>query len=313
MFLCVCANPASASDKKAVDLKFDGKARIGETYVLALNSVQSRVYSMKPAGVATSPQRRESKQIHAEGEVVFESLDPFVARFTIQSLNQTVDGVKTDFDVIAGAVATIRDSGVTLKNIPLGSESSASVLGDEPTSADGAKTASAETIRALVPKAKTLLNAIFSAPTDAAEQYLGKSHKAKPGEKWKVSAKPMLDAIKGYGLDLSEKDVSANAEFVGTKKIGEIDTNKVYFLVESGNVPGYDFKLEITFSFPQKGDDMPLRMERNATELVDLALPEGLPGFSGANFSCVNEDQTDLVLIRKSALTEKKKSFFNLF
>ncbi len=87
----------------------------------------------------------------------------------------------------------------------------------------------------------------------------------------------------------------------------------VHFLAESNNIPNYDFKLEIAFAFPSGEKDVPLRMQRSATELVETSLPEGIPGFSGSFFRCVNEDTTDMIMIRESLLKKKKGSLFGLF
>ena len=44
--LCVPAS-APAADAKEVELKFDGRPKVGETYVISVNSRQVRTYRMK--------------------------------------------------------------------------------------------------------------------------------------------------------------------------------------------------------------------------------------------------------------------------
>jgi len=312
---CICGILYAA--EKPVELAFDGKPVIGETYVMYFHTIRTSTYSMKPVGLANAPQHKETNEIHASGEIIYDSLSPFVARFKITEMEQILDGEKTDFRPLAGATAVIRESGVNLRDIPVGSDRSAeSVLGGNPVT--GAAAVSTAEIRALVPKAKKLLNQLLSAPSDDAARYLGTSKKAAAGESWKVSAAPILAAVKEQGMTLPEQKVSSTARYTGPIELAGIGGQNVYFLAESENVPGYDFKLEITFTFPKNGGDPPMRMERSATEFVNRVLPEGIPGFSGTTFDCLNQDQTDLVILRKSKIKDqnsKKKDgwFFGLF
>ena len=304
--------PAAAKDAKEVELRFDGRPKVGETYVISVNTRQVRTYRMKLVGINNPPRRRETHEIHAVGELIYQSLDPLVIQFKVEHLNQIVDGVKTDYAPLAGMTAIVRSSGVNLRDIPLGKEenAAASVLGGGPGETSGAKTK--EEIRAMLPGARRLIASMFAAPLDRPEEYLGKSRKVKPGEKWTASAKPMLDAIKANGLELSGDKVTATATYNNPSKLAEADisTQNVYFLAESANIPGYDFKLEVFFSFPDGEDDVPLRVERSATEVVNRAIPEGVPGFSGSVMDCVTTVQSDVVMVRKSKMKAKKKNWF---
>ena len=304
--------PAGAGDAKEVELKFDGRPKAGEPYVISVNSRQVRTYRMKLVGINNPPRRRETHEIHAVGELVYQSLDPLVIQFKVEALSQIVDGVKTDYAPLAGMTAIVRTSGVNLRDIPLGSDdnAAASVLGGGPGEASGAKTK--EEIRAMLPGARRLIASMFSAPLDHPEEYLGKTRKVKPGGKWTASAKPMLEAIRANGLELSEDKVTATATYNNPSKFyeGDISAQNVYFLAESGNIPGYDFKLEVHFQFPDGGGDAPFRVERSATEVVNRAIPEGVPGFSGSVMDCVTTVQSDVAMIRKSRLKAKKKNWF---
>lgn len=302
----------SAADKGEVELRFDGRPKVGETYSLYVNSRRVRTYRMKLVGISNPPRRRETHEFYAVGELVYQSLDPLVIQFKVEALRQTVDGETTDYAPLAGMTAIVRSSGVNLRDIPLGTDAdaAASVLGGGPGDASGAKTA--QEIRAMLPGARRLIASMFAAPLDHPEEYLGESRKVKPGEKWTASAKPMLDAIKANGLELSEKQVTATAVYNNASKYNGITAQHVYFLAESANIPGYDFKLEVIFAFPDGGGDAPLSIERSATEVVNRPIPEGVPGFSGSVMDCVTTDQTDFKLVRKSA-AKKKSWFLDLF
>ena len=309
--LCVPAS-APAADVKEVELKFDGRPKVGETYVISVNSRQVRTYRMKLVGINNPPRRRETHEIHAAGELVYQSFDPLVVQFKVEVLYQVVDGVKTDYAPLAGMTAIVRSSGVNLRDIPLGTDTdaAASVLGGGSAESSGGKTA--KEIREMLPGARRLIASMFAAPLDRPEDYLGKTRKVKPGGKWTASAKPMLEAIKANGLELAEDRVTATATYNNASKDAKsgIAAQHVYFLAESANIPGYDFKLEVFFTFPNGGDDPPLRVERSATEVVNRAIPEGVPGFSGSVMDCVTTDQTDIALVRKSLLKTKKKNWF---
>ena len=304
-----------AKDAAEVELQFDGRPKVGETYVISVNSRQERTYRMKLVGINNPPRRRETHEIHAVGELVYQSLDPLVIQFKVEVLNQVVDGVKTDYAPLAGMTAIVRSSGVNLRDIPLGTDEDAaeSVLGGgSASSASDPKKKTTKEIREMLPGARRLIASMFSAPLDRPEEYLGKSRKVKPGEKWTASAKPMLEAIKANGLELAEDKVTATATYNNVSKLyeGNISGRNVYFLAESANIPGYDFKLEVFFLFPDGGGDAPLRIERSATEVVNRAIPEGVPGFSGSVMDCVTTVQSDVVMIRKSRIKAKKKNWF---
>ena len=322
-FLCAVLSaaalfsPQATGKDEAVELKFDGRPKVGEPYQLYVNSKQVRTYRMKLIGIANPPRRRETHEVQALGELVYQSLDPLVLQFKVESLSQTVDGEKTDYAPLAGMTAIIRSSGVNLRDIPVGVDenAAASVLGgsDSGSDASGAKTT--KEIREMIPGARRLIASMFAAPLDRPEDYLGASRKVRPGEKWTASARPMLDAIKANGLELSADRILATATYNNAaKEFGSVPAHKVYFLAESDNIPGYDFKLEVFFSFPDGGGDAPLRIERSATEVVNKMVPEGVPGFSGSVMDCVTTDQSDFALVRKSSLkTQKKNWFLDLF
>ena len=300
-----------AKDAKEVELKFDGRPKVGEPYVISVNTRQVRTYRMKLVGIDNPPRRRETHEIHAVGELVYQSLDPLVIQFKVEMLSQVVDGVKTDYAPLAGMTAVVRSSGVNLRDIPLGTDEDAaeSVLGGGSSEQNKAKTT--KEIREMLPGARRLIAAMFAAPLDRPEEYLGKTRKVKPGDKWTASAKPMLEAIKANGLELAEDKVTATATYSNATKdnASGIAAQKVYFLAESANIPGYDFKLEVYFSFPDGGGDAPLQIDRSATEVVNRAIPEGVPGFSGAVMDCVTTDQSEIVMVRKSQLKAKKKNW----
>lgn len=307
--------PASVSGKD-VELKFDGRPKVGEPYVISVNTRQVRTYRMKLVGIDNPPRRRETHEIHAVGELVYQSLDPLVVQFKVEMLLQIVDGVKSDYAPLAGMTAVVRSSGVNLRDIPLGTDEDAaeSVLGggNASSEASGAKKMTTKEIREMLPGARRLIASMFSAPLDHPDEYLGKSRKVKPGEKWTASAKPMLEAIKANGLELAEDKVTATATYNNASKFyeGNILAQNVFFLAESANIPGYDFKLEVHFQFPDDGDDPPFRVERSATEVVNRAIPEGVPGFSGSVMDCVTTVQSDVAMIRKSKMKAKKKNWF---
>jgi len=305
-----------AKDAKEVELRFDGRPKTGETYVISVNTRQVRTYRMKLVGIDNPPRRRETHEIHAVGELVYQSLDPLVVQFKVEMLSQVVDGVKTDYAPLAGMTAIVRSSGVNLRDIPLGTDEDAaeSVLGGGSAEPNGKKTT--KEIREMLPGARRLIGSMFSAPLDRPEEYLGRTRKVKPGGKWTASAKPMLEAIKANGLELAEDKVTATATYNNPSKFyeGNISAQNVFFLAESANIPGYDFKLEVHFQFPDDGDDPPFRVERSATEVVNRAIPEGVPGFSGSVMDCVTTVQSDVAMIRKSKMKTKKKNWFlNLF
>ena len=291
-------------EAKEVELRFDGRQRINEPYQIYVDSKRERTYRMKLVGITNSPRRRETCETHASGELIFHSFNPFVVQYKVETLLQIVDGVTIDYTPLAGMIAEIRSSGVNLRDIPLGigEDATKNVLG-----AGAVDTKTAEDIQAMLPDARRLIASMFASPLDHPEDYLGKKRKVKPGDKWPASVKPMLDAIKANGLDLPEDRIIATATYNSTSKDKSgIPVHRVYFLAESDSVPGYDFKLEVFFSFLESGDDAPLQIERNATEVVNRTIPEGVPGFSSAELDCVTKDVSIIRMIRQPRRTNDR-------
>ena len=82
---------AGGKDAKEVELRFDGRPKVGETYVISVNARQVRTYRMKLVGIDNPPRRRETHEIHAVGEIVYQSLDPLVLQFKVEMLSQNMD------------------------------------------------------------------------------------------------------------------------------------------------------------------------------------------------------------------------------
>ena len=86
LFMRPC--PAAGKDAKEVELRFDGRPKVGETYLISVNTRQVRTYRMKLVGINNPPRRRETHEIHAVGELVYQSLDPLVIQFKVGMLSQ---------------------------------------------------------------------------------------------------------------------------------------------------------------------------------------------------------------------------------
>ena len=293
-----CYNSHSDADTEdialdqEVELHFDGRPKVGEPYLISVNSRRVRTYRMKIVGIDNPPYLRETHETHAVGELVYQSLDPLVIQFKIEVLEQTVDDKAVDYHPFSGMTAIIRGTSEGMnESLFIADESAVSFVPED----------APEGFRELLPGARRLIASMFASPLDHPEEYLGKSRKVKPGEKWNASAKPMLDAIKATGLELAPDQISATAAYDNASKIADIPARHVYFKAESVNVPGYDFKLEVFFTFPDESD-APLRIERTATEVVNHAIPEGVPGFSGSVMDCMTTDQSEVVMVRKSYL-----------
>ena len=169
LLAALCVPPASpAADAKAVELKFDGRPKVGEPYQIYVNSKQVRTYRMKLVGINNPPRRRETHEVQAVGEIIYQSLDPLVVQFKVETLRQVVDGEVTDYAPLAGMTAIVRSSGVNLRDIPLGTDTdaAASVLGGSGASSG---TLTAKEIRAMLPGARRLIASMFAAPLDRPE------------------------------------------------------------------------------------------------------------------------------------------------
>ena len=66
------------------------------------------------------------------------------------------------------------------------------------------------------------------------------------------------------------------------------------------NIPGYDFKFELSIMIPAKKKHAihgPMRVSRKTMEIVSTLLPEENPFFGGSILETVSNDMTDLFII----------------
>lgn len=260
-------------------LRFDRTPREGESFFLSARIRNETDTTLKVFGLADPPFRRTTEEIFAEGRATFVRVGSSqVVHFRIQKLGRNVDGRSESYDALTGATAVVRagKGEVTYLNLPerdyLG--------GGAPSVPDSAK---------------EVLLQLFGGAFQGADAYFGDAREAAPGDAWTPTVLPVLQALGATGLNLRKTDVRATAKFTGRDRLGSIDGSRIYLQMESIGGTGYEFKLEAGIFFSDDG--FPLRSDRQAAEVVELPIPEGVSGYSGATFQNVRRNQTQLLMI----------------
>lgn len=277
-FFAFCFAAAACFADDSFQLRFDRAPREGESFFLSAKVRDETETSLKVLGLADPPFQRKTREIFAEGRATFVRVGSSqVVHFRIQKLEWSVDGKTERCDALSGATAVVRADGKTdFLNLPqrdyLAGESV--VVPDE---------------------AKNVLLRLFGGVFHGYDSYFGEAREAKPGETWTPSVLPILQALSSSGLNLRRADVKATAKFTGRDRLASIDGNRVYLQLESIGGTGYEFKLDAGIFFSEQG--FPLRVDLQAAEVVELPVPEGVSGYSGAMFQNVRRNLTKLLMI----------------
>lgn len=290
-----CCNSCSDTDReeialdKEVELHFDGRPKIGEPYLFAIKTRQVQARRLEQVEESKSPYAYQICEAGADGEIIFQSLDPIVIQFQFDFLAQTIDDEILDYSPLKGMTAIIRAPGNTSCSRLVEDDNAVSfVAGNAP-----------EGINELLPGARRLIASMFSILLHRPEDYLGKTRIAKPGDQWKASAKPVLEALNVDRLDVSADNFKTMATYRNRlEEKGEIPAQSVFVKIESVDIPGYDYSLEVLYDFPDGGDDAPLHVERSEIKVKHRLSPDN----SNSKMIHSMTTRSEVRMIRKSVL-----------
>lgn len=301
-----CYNSHSDTDKEdialdqEVELHFDGCPRIGETYLFAVRTRQVQTKRLYQGKESKSSDTRQTNEAFAYGELIFQSLTPLVVHFKVDILERTADDKVFDYSPLKGMTAIIQTSSENMSERPL--------VKDEIAVSFVPVSDAPEEIRELQSGACRLIASMFSILLHRPEDYLGTTRTAKPGDKWNASTKPVSDALKAEGLEVSENDFKSTAIYRNRLKVeSNIPAHNILLQIESVDIPGYDYKLELHYDFPDDGDDVPLHIDIGEITVTGRENPDDS---SSKTIQAVT-NQSEISMVRKSVLNPPLFPFMN--
>jgi len=131
-----------------------------------------------------------------------------------------------------------------------------------------------------------------------------------PGEGWKPELKPFLDHLKLRQVELPPSAFRSGITYRGKEKIGKLDCRKFFLLIETSGLSDYDCRYRFSFCLAPAGP--PVRMARDAEEVIRRVLRSAEPMSAGTKLELVTRDHTEQQLIPVSEIPplkpDKKKT-----
>lgn len=157
-----------------------------------------------------------------------------------------------------------------------------------------------------------LLQSLFPpASTGTLADLTGRSRElSKPGESWSPVLKPFLDLLKQRQVELPASAFRSGITYQGKEQIGKLDCRKFTLLIETSRLTDFDCRYRFSFALAPSGP--PVRMVRDAEEVIRRVLRSGEPMSAGTKLELISRDHTDQSLYPISEIpppkSEKKKS-----
>ncbi len=271
-------------------LSFDRPSRVGDFLQAEINLTAQREYRFVFPGPDRPVEKQESLVTTLFADLKILEVDPegnaLCLEIRISSAGGFLNGRRFDSSLLRGKT----------------------ILADLKTSP--ARFTDASTGKPVPPEAKALLAAVFRPPDgDTLKATLGSSVPLRPGYKWKISAKPVLTALRARGLALSPDSISAEAQIMEREKYRGYDTCRVEIKLASSGVSTLDFRLRATVWIPEDPNVNMIRLLRNGVEVIDTVFPTENPLASGSSVRVITKENLEVILVpgkEKKALPKKR-------
>ena len=145
----------------------------------------------------------------------------------------------------------------------------------------------------LSPDQQILLGALFPpASSDSLADLTGPARVLpKPGQGWKPELKSFLEQLKSRGITLTPAAFRTGITCQGIERIGKTDCRKFSLLIETVRLTDFDCRFRCTFWLAPSGP--PVRMMRDATEVIRRVLRSDEPFAAGTRLELIREDHTE--------------------
>ena len=117
-----------------------------------------------------------------------------------------------------------------------------------------------------------------------------------PGEGWKPDLTAFLRLLANRRIDgLSPASFKSGITYYGEDRIGKMKSRKFGLLIETARLTDYDCRFKLTFWLAPSGP--PVRLVRDATEIVRRVLRSGPPAAAGIQAEQLCEEHTEQTLL----------------
>lgn len=288
-----------AADPVLID--FSGKLRKNTTYSFSIRTNQTRNCEMKIPGVTRYPIRRDTQEIICSGDLFFrpDENTPGVNVYDLKltALYGNLNSIRRDFPLLSGRTIriSVKSGKAAFQLIPERNHRTMenAILG-------GTTPLKKQDDNTLSPEAERMLRAIFSPLHDPVSNYMGLQRKMEPRKHIPMNNTPIISALHQRGIYADNATIKSFAEYAGSTSIDRIPVHRVNLIAQGKNIPGYDFKFELSIMIPAKKKHAihgPMRVSRKTMEIVSTLLPEENPFFGGSILETVSNDMTDLFII----------------
>lgn len=152
--------------------------------------------------------------------------------------------------------------------------------------------------RTLTADENALLQALFPpASAGRLSDLTGKEHQLPaPGGSWKVQLDPFLKTLAERKIHLNKDLIRGLVTYQGRTRVGKLPCHQFVIQMETDSLKEYDFRLKATFDL-EKESPVPVRMKREAREVLARVLPGDDPFSGGSRVTLLSQDQTEQYLI----------------
>lgn len=292
LFVCLFSSVSAAET-----VSFDRRLKQGEVLDCMVHTEQSRRYSFRMPGKETPVVKLETVKVAVAGRMTVEQVNaagnPLRLRFRIQSLSGFLDGVPVNAADAAGRVLTADLNVSPVKLIPETGSFSPGIL--------------------------TLLRAVFRpAHTNRLADLTGTEYRLNaPGETWKPDLALFCRTLQERKIRLTPSDIAASVTYTGKDRFRDLECYGFRLKIESKRSTAYDFRFSATVQLPvDPAAGPPVRITREATEIVSRTMPQNNPFAAGAEVELISKDASDLMMFPVRFLKEKtaapeKESFWD--
>ena len=151
--------------------------------------------------------------------------------------------------------------------------------------------------KTLKPELQNLLQILFPpASENTLSDLTGRSRQLPvPGQGWKADLNSFRRELAARKISIAPSALIGTVVYFGPETIGRLSCFRFGLQIETAGLSDYDCRLKYTFWLAPSGP--PVRLVRDATEVIFRILRSGQPFASGAQVRQINKDHTERTLV----------------
>lgn len=276
---------------------FERPLKSGDRFECLVNTSQSRQYTLLMPSVEKPAVRLNTVKVNLSGILTVRKVDSagkaLEIEFDVHSLTGAVNGRAAETQGIAGKSFT-----ADLSKAPAVFESENGIISQE---------------------TKILLASLFR-PVSAhgLTELTGQSHVlGHPGESWSPDLTAFSEALRRRRIILPPSDIKGRITYTGKDRFRGLDCFTFRFFIQSKKIAGYDFRFSALIQLPaDPAAGPPVRVTREATEVIDRLLSASNPLAAGAKLKLISSDKTDMMMfpvrfLKEKPVPQKEESFWD--